>query len=406
MNRIALLFSGQGSQYVGMGAAWYDSFLEADRIFEEAADILGYDLKTLCMKGPISQLSKTFYTQPAILTISIIAFRLYMHEVGIVPEFSAGHSLGEYSSLVSSGVLSFGDALRLVQERGRIMEEASKADLGCMVAVRGADLHLLEELCEHFTVNSQPVTIACYNSTYQYVISGHHASVAAVARQLEQQGGQITHLQVSGPFHSPLMQQAADLLALELQKYTFSEPLWPIISNVTALPYTDVNSIRQGLYLQMIRPVRWVQTMKYMEKHGVKQGIELGPRTVLKNLAKETKAAFEVLSLDRNLDRIALQHRFSLRDWVKTVLAQAISTPNTNWNEDEYQRGVILPVRRLEELLKSIELGSSSSAYEQRHEALECIRLILQTKQVTAREKEEVLDLLRRDQDGAISDFN
>ncbi|MGG4215205.1 ACP S-malonyltransferase [Paenibacillus sp. FSL L8-0638] len=150
----------------------------------------------------------------------------------------------------------------------------------------GANLELLEELCDHYAVTSQPITIACYNSSYQYVVSGHHASVAALAEQLEQRGFQITRLQVSGPFHSPLMQHAADRLALELQKYTFHEPRWPVISNVTALPYTDANSIRQGLHLQMVRPVRWIQTMQYMEKHGVKQGIELGPRTVLKNLAK------------------------------------------------------------------------------------------------------------------------
>ncbi|MFS8215892.1 ACP S-malonyltransferase, partial [Paenibacillus sp. S29] len=149
-------------------------------------------MKTLCMEGPISQLSRTSYTQPALLTISVIAFRRYMHDVGIIPEFSAGHSLGEYSALVSSGVLSFGDALRVVQERGRFMEEASEAGVGCMVAVRGADLNLLEELCDHYAVTSQPITIACYNSSYQYVVSGHHASVAAVAGQLEQRGFQIT----------------------------------------------------------------------------------------------------------------------------------------------------------------------------------------------------------------------
>ncbi|MDQ0050711.1 [acyl-carrier-protein] S-malonyltransferase [Paenibacillus polymyxa] len=406
MSSMTLLFSGQGSQYVGMGAAWQDGFSETDHIFEEAADILGYDLKTLCMEGPISQLSRTSYTQPALLTISVIAFRRYMHDVGIIPQFSAGHSLGEYSALVSSGVLSFGDALRVVQERGRFMEEASEAGVGCMIAVRGADLNLLEELCDHYAVTSEPVTIACYNSSYQYVVSGHHASVAAVAGQLEQRGFQITRLQVSGPFHSPLMQHAANRLALELQKYTFHEPLWPVISNVTALPYTDANSIRQGLHLQMIRPVRWIQTMQYMEKYGVKQGIELGPRTVLKNLAKETNIAFEVLSLDRDLDRIELERRFSLRDWLVKPLTVAVSTPNANWNEDEYHKGVILPIRRLEELLKSIESDSSSSAYELRREALECIRLILQTKQVSAGEHEEVLDLLRRDQDGAVSNFN
>ncbi|KJD45862.1 malonyl CoA-ACP transacylase [Paenibacillus terrae] len=407
LNRMALVFPGQGSQYAGMGAAWHSDFTEADHLFEEAADILGYDLKALCMAGPITQLSRTSYTQPALLTISVIAFRRYMHEIGIIPEFSAGHSLGEYSALVSSGVLSFGDALRLVQERGRFMEAAAEAGLGSMIAIRGAELNVVEEFCRLHSTVDQPAVIACYNSPNQYVVSGHHASVAVVAGKLEQRGAQITRLQVSGPFHSPLMQHAADRLAIELQKYTFHEAQWPVISNVTAQPYSDVDSIRQGLILQMTHPVRWIQTMQYMANHGVKQSIELGPRTVLKNLAKEINTTIEVLSLDRDLDRVELERRFSIRDWVALSLSLAVSTPNANWNEDEYLKGVILPVRRLEELLRNSESGSSPPpASEQRQEILGCIRLVLQTKQVSEGEQKVMLEQLRRDQDGAVSNFN
>ncbi|KAF6626158.1 ACP S-malonyltransferase [Paenibacillus sp. EKM208P] len=407
MNRMALVFPGQGSQYVGMGAAWHSGFTEADRLFEEAADILGYDLKALCMAGPITQLSRTFYTQPALLTINVIAFRRYMHEIGIIPEFSAGHSLGEYSALVSSGVLSFSDALRLVQKRGRFMEEAAVAGLGSLIAVRGAELSAVEEFCRLHSTVDQPAVIACYNSPNQYVVSGHHTSVAVVAGELEQRGAQITRLQVSGPFHSPLMQHAADRLTEELQKYTLNEALWPVISNVTALPYPDVDSIRQGLILQMTHPVRWIQTMQYMANRGVKQGIELGPRTVLKNLAKEINTTIEFLSVDRDLDRVELERRFSIRDWVARSLSLAVSTPNANWNEDDYRKGVILPVRRLEELLRSSESGSGlPPAFEQRQEILECIRLVLQTKQVSEGEQKVMLEQLRRDQDGTVSNFN
>ncbi|WP_336078511.1 ACP S-malonyltransferase [Paenibacillus sp. 203] len=407
MNRMALVFPGQGSQYVGMGPAWHSDFTEADRLFEEATDILGYDLKALCMAGPITQLSRTFYTQPALFTISVIAFRRYMHKIGIIPEFSAGHSLGEYSALVSSGVLSFGDALRLVQERGGFMEAAAEAGLGSMIAIRGAELNAVEEFCRLHSTIDQPAVIACYNSPSQYVVSGHHTSVAMVAGKLEQRGAQITRLQVSGPFHSPLMQHAADRLTIELQKYTFHEAQWPVISNVTALPYPDVDSIRQGLILQMTHPVRWIQTMQYMANHGVKQGIELGPRTVLKNLAKEINTTIEVLSLDRELDRVELERRFSIRDWVARSLSLAVSTPNANWNEDEYLKGVISPIRRLEELLRNSESGSSPTpASEQRQEILGCISLVLQTKQVSEGEQKVMLEQLRGDQDGTVSNFS
>ncbi|KAF6557435.1 ACP S-malonyltransferase [Paenibacillus sp. EKM202P] len=407
MNRIALVFPGQGSQYVGMGATWHSGFAEADCLFEEAADILGYDLKALCMAGPMTKLSRTFYTQPALLTISVIAFRRYMHEIGIIPEFSAGHSLGEYSALVSSGVLSFGDALRLVQERGRFMEEAAMTKLGSMIAIRGAELGEVEECCRLYSTVDQPAAIACYNSPSQYVVSGHHTSVALAAGELEQRGAQITRLQVSGSFHSPLMQPAADRLAEELQKYTLNEAKWPVISNVTAQPYRDLDSIRQGLILQMTHPVRWIQTVQYMMNHGVKQGIELGPRTVLKNLVREISPNIEVLSLDRDLDRFELGRRFSIRDWIACSLSLAVSTPNANWNEDEYRKGVILPVRRLEKLLRNLESGSSSPpASEQRQEILECICLVLQTKQVSEGERKAMLEQLRRDQDGAVSNLS
>nr|WP_231887444.1 ACP S-malonyltransferase [Paenibacillus jamilae] len=355
----------------------------------------------------MTQLSRTFYTQPALLTISVIAFRRYMKEIGMIPEFSAGHSLGEYAALVSSGVLSFGDALRLVQERGRFMEEAAMAKLGSMIAIRGAELGEVEECCRLYSTVDQPVAIACYNSPSQYVVSGHHTSVALAAGELEQRGAQITRLQVSGPFHSPLMQPAADRLAAELQKYALNEPKWPVISNVTAQPYRDLDSIRQGLILQMTHPVRWIQTVQYMMNHGIKQGIELGPRTVLKNLTREISPNIEVLSFDRDLDRLELDRRFSIRDWIACSLSLAVSTPNANWNEDEYRKGVILPVRRLEKLLRNLESGSSSlPASEQRQEILECIRLVLQTKQVSEGEQKAMLEQLRRDQDGAVSNLS
>ncbi|MDP1513406.1 ACP S-malonyltransferase [Paenibacillus ottowii] len=245
----------------------------------------------------------------------------------MISEFSAGHSLGEYSALVSSSILSFGDALRLVQERGRFMEEAAMAKLGSMIAIRGAMLGEVEECCRLYSTVDQPAAIACYNSPSQYVVSGHHTSVALAAGELEQRGAQITRLQVSGLFHSPLMQPAADRLAAELQKYTLNEPKWPVISNVIAQPYRDVDSIRQGLILQMTHPVRWIQTVQYMMNHGVKQGIQLGPRTVLKNLTREISPNIEVLSLDRNWDRLELDRRFSIRDWIACSLSQQCLPP-------------------------------------------------------------------------------
>lgn len=389
MKRVALLFPGQGFQYEGMGKVWSKRFHGADRWFEEANDILGYDLKSICTEGSAAVLSRTEYTQPALLTVSVIALEQYRQEIGIVPVFSAGHSLGEYSALVSSGILSFADALRLVQQRAVAMQEAADAGLGEMAAVRGVELETLEALCEKHSSSGQPVAIGCYNSPRQYVLTGHQAAVARVTIAAELRGAQVTRVQVSGPFHSPLMSQAAERLSGVMRKYAFRESQWPVISNVTALPYANAEQIRDGLILQMTYPVKWLQTMRYLEEQKVEMAVELGPRSVLKNLAKDMTDKLRTFAFEREEDAVQLARMFPLHDFIAGCLSEAVAAPNANWNEEKYNAGVIQPVRRLKEMLQNAkEIGfTGAQAHAQRKEALDCMNLVLQTKRGPEGEK-------------------
>lgn len=179
---LAFLFPGQGSQVVEMGKSFWDDFVLAKRRFEEASDAISFDLKKLCFDGNMNELTLTMNAQPAILTVSVIAFDVYMQEIGVTPNFLAGHSLGEYSALVCAGALSFQDAVRLVRQRGIIMQHADPEQLGTMAAVSGIRLQALQELCEKISTKEYPVQVACMNTDQQHVISGHRHAVQKILR--------------------------------------------------------------------------------------------------------------------------------------------------------------------------------------------------------------------------------
>lgn len=283
--KIALLFPGQGSQYSGMGKSLCQEFPVANRMFEEASDVLGIDMKKLCF-GNIYELTKTVNAQPAIFTVSLAAYQIYMQEIGLKPTITAGHSLGEYSALVASGVLTFAEGLKLVRRRGEIMQSASESGAGGMISVFHSDLRQLEQICIESTREGHRVVIACYNSKSQQVLSGQAEGIRSVISKLEQFGMKYSRLNVSAAFHSPMMLEVANQMAVELEKYRFGSWSCEIISNVDALPYLSMDEFKKMLILQMTHPVRWLETMEYVKKNKVDLCIELGPKTVLHHLLK------------------------------------------------------------------------------------------------------------------------
>ena len=264
---------------------FYDENLFKWQTFEEANDVLGFDIAKLCFKGTLADLTRE-NTQPAIMTASVVAYRVYMDQIGFAPQFCAGHSLGEYSAMVSTGAFKFADALRIIRKRGEYTKEIVDMDIGAMTIIENTDRETVEAECKKVSTDDNFVWINCYNSPTQFAISGHKNAVEEVEARLLDKNAQITPLLLSAPFHSPLMENAAQKLKREIEKSWINQFKWPVITNVTGRPYKDSEKVVETLTNQMIRPVRWQDTMEYLQKHGVTMMIEMGPKNVLTNLVK------------------------------------------------------------------------------------------------------------------------
>ena len=287
MSKIAFVFPGQGSQKVGMMKEFYDKYSVVRDVFKEADEALDFSMTDLCFNGPEEDLRLTKNTQPAILTASVAAMKV-LEENGIRPDMTAGHSLGEYSALVCAGAMSFSDAVRTVRKRGQYMQEAVPVGQGAMAAIIGLDTGKIEEICQKIQEEmGKAVQAVNYNCPGQIVIAGATEAVEKATDELKEAGAaRAMLLPVSAPFHSTLMQPAADKLALELQKVAFHDAKIPVVANVTAKPETKVEEIRQLLVLQAAHPVMWESSVRTMLAEQIGIFIEVGPGKVLTGMLR------------------------------------------------------------------------------------------------------------------------
>ena len=303
MNKIAFLFPGQGSQYVGMGRELCERFAVARAVFEEADEALGFGLSQVIFRGPEETLKLTEHTQPAILTVSVASERV-LRGAGVEAALAAGHSLGEYSAHVAAGTLSFRDAVKAVRLRGRYMQQAVPAGEGAMAAVLGLDAELIGTICEQVGDEMTPlpgtpgaegfdcrlavVSAANLNSPGQTVISGAAGAVERAAARCKDAGAKRTvMLPVSAPFHCALMQPAQDAMARDLAEVEFCDPKLPVAANVSAALVTTGGAAREALVAQVTGAVRWVECVERLAREGATHFVEVGPGRVLSGLMRQ-----------------------------------------------------------------------------------------------------------------------
>lgn len=298
MSKSAFVFPGQGSQQVGMLQGLVGELPEIAQTFAESSEILGYDLWQLVSEGPQERLNMTEQAQPALLTASIALWRAWLTRSSLRPNFLAGHSLGEWSALVAAGVVSFADAVRLVRLRGQYMQEAVPAGVGAMAAVLGLEDAKVEQACRQASELGLVVPVN-FNSPGQVVIAGENAAVeAAVASANDMGASKTVLLPVSAPFHTAMMQPAAERLAKDLAAVDFLAPAIPVIHNLTARPESDPAKIKALMIEQIFAPVRWVESVQYAVEQGVDTTLEIGPGRVLSGLNKRIQKGLTLLATD------------------------------------------------------------------------------------------------------------
>jgi len=292
VSKIAFLFPGQGAQKVGMGQLLAESLPAARQLYDRAGEVLGYDLAELCFEGPPEDLDSTVHSQPALFVTSLAAIerlRSDSPDVVLACEAAAGLSLGEYTAMVFAGVMSFEDGLRVVQRRGEAMQAAADAVPSGMVSILGLEEQQVSDLCDQAR-DGEILQIANYLCPGNIVVSGHNAACERIGELAPKAGAmKAIPLAVAGAFHTPIMQSAVEKLAAALADVSLSPPTIPVVSNVDAQPHSDPEEIRDLLIRQVVAPVRWEDSMRYLLAQGFDDFYEVGPGRVLKGLLRRTE---------------------------------------------------------------------------------------------------------------------
>jgi len=310
LSRVAYVFPGQGAQSTGMGLDLYNSYPSAKEVFDKADASLGFPLSRLCFEGPDDELTKTHNVQPAILVVSIACLKA-LEEAAIAnfpsPTFVAGHSLGEYTALVAAGVLGLADAVLLVRERGRLMYEAGLKNPGSMLAVIGLDEETVKDICFH-----SGTEISNINCPGQIVISGATQALAEANKLAKIKGARVLiPLRVSGAFHSALMEPVIAEFSKIVSSFRFHPPAIPVVSNVTARPLTDVDSIKEELVKQLRNCIQWQGSVEYMVHNGVTTFYEIGPGRVLSGLVRRINSELQIFNISGIEDMVQIVYKGS-----------------------------------------------------------------------------------------------
>lgn len=379
MLNILFMFPGVGSHYFGMGKTLYDNFPVAKLAFEEASDAVKIDLAKLCFSPDYKdELQKLKNSQIALVCVGVTTYRVFMEEIGISPAFSMGYSLGEYSALVCAGAIQFGDALQMVQERGDVVNDVAKRIAGTMAWVTNIDSQTVVKICEEVSQAGDEVYVSAYDSPLKTSISGTNIAIRKAGEKVVEAGGIAIPIKMSGPFHSPLMKEAANSFQGILSNYNYQQPQYPVISNYTAHPFTDRASISENLSLQLVSPIRWQESLHYGLSLGADIAIELGPKTVLKYLLENNTKEFPVYSFDKAQDLQVIKNAFFFTEeeympLIAKCLAAVVSTKNYNKNKNEYEESV---VQTFEQVQNMYEQLAETKTLAQKEHAVAAVNML------------------------------
>lgn len=389
MDKTVFVFSGQGSQYPGMCWKLYDSEPEVRRYFDKAKQILEYDISEICFGEQTELLNKTEFAQPAIFMASVSQLVSFRKKCMRIPDVVAGHSIGEYAALYCVGVLTFEEALGLVKKRAEFMDAEAAKQSGCMYAVRGITTQETEKIVEE-TRKYGIVCISNYNGFNNVVISGEEDAVSKTVEKMISGGGQVFKLNVSSGFHSPLMQNAAEKYEDILSVAHFSELEIPVISNITGKPYKNSENIRHSLASQIVSPVKWYQSLMYMQSIGCTEAIEFGPKKVLKNIINKD-SSIEAFSFDNEYDIMQTTSMFNKQKMDSMIygqfLREAVTHKCHRTDSSGYSENVVVPYREIEKIYLRIKNEGHILTSDELKLSEEMLRKILTYKKTSGADR-------------------
>lgn len=346
MKRIAMLFPGQGSHFRGMGKELYEQFPVARKVFDEANDVLGFDLAGKCFEGRISELNLPDIMTLSILTTSYASYKVWISETGVFPEICAGHSIGEFSALTAAGVLSFEDSLRIVKLRADLAKAVADSQRGAMTIVDNFSKEQLEKLCDGLSDSECFAEISCVNSGKQFAVSGHQSVLMELEKEVMKFNGNTTPLLMSPPFHCSMMTSVREELREKLSSCKLNPPEFSVISDFTARPYRSESEVPELLSLQVCSRVRWDEALRYIADTDVDAMIDIGPSSVVSTLIRENGNghipvfSFAVAGERDHIKEMCRNSFADMSNFINLCIKETINCKNNNSNAKEYSQAV------------------------------------------------------------------